>query len=94
MPVQVGSILKLAISEQEINYFEVKNLDISAVRLKHLCKIQDGQISVQEKKPDFFIFNGEIGRNYHQVVNPEVAELRKLILREIYRMFVLLKYFV
>jgi len=91
--VQTGTVLKLQTHSLGELYFEVTDVDVSGIRLKYLCRMKDEQVYF-EKKAHSQIYKSEIGKHYFELDDAEMVNLRKRVLREIYRLFVLLKYFV
>ena len=89
--IEVGTVLKLATQTLGDLYFEVTRIDASGIRLKYLCRTKEEQVFF-EKKAFTQIYKSEIGKHYFEINDDEIVQLRKMVLREIYRLFVLLKY--
>ena len=91
MSIKVGTVLKLVTQSLGELYFEVTQIDASGIRLKYLCRAKEEQVYF-EKKTHTQIYKSEIGKHYFEISQAEIVKLRKMVLREIYRLFVLLKY--
>ena len=91
MSIKVGTVLKLVTQSLGELYFEVIQIDASGMRLKYLCRTKEDQVHF-EKKGHTQIYKSEIGKHYFEIDDDEIVHLRKAVLREIYRLFVLLKY--
>ena len=93
MSLQLGSVLRLSTQSMGDLFFEITSMDDSGIRLKYLCRLKDEHLYF-ERKTYSQIYKSEIGKHYFELNESELSELRKVVLREIYRLFVLLKFFV
>ncbi len=78
-----NQILKRDFTYTETVYFEVLDKEPTALKLKEVCKLRNGVLSVTNSAIPNYVYNSDINSMYSEISGEERNTLRELYLKTI-----------
>ena len=79
MEIEIGSLLKMDLSSDEVLYFKVVKSETTAVGVKQVCSLKKGDLNWGAGDlPCSYIYKSELGVHYFPVEEAERNLLRKM----------------